>query len=510
MEKAKTIFSKKSFRSRQGRAQWPLMVACSLLSFFFALETHGQTPDLPDDFLGKDFHKERRAKLKEKLPPNSVAVFFANPVRNRSNDVDYVYHQDPDFYYLTGYREPNAVLLVFKEPQTAANGTRYDEIIFVQPRNPSREKWDGRRLGDSQVRSILSLEQAFNNYEFRKYDLDFSRFSEVLFFDFHNDVRDNPNDSSDLYDLIREFKVKAGYPRQDGLSITTLEGRKSNLNTEALASIMSDLRGVKTSEELGLIRKAVSISSVGQIEVMKAIKPGMSEREVQGIHEFVFKKYQAEHVGYPSIVGGGHNGCILHYIDNYKPALDHKELILMDLGAEYHGYTADITRTIPVSGKFSTEQRKIYELVLKAQEAGMKICREGTSFAELNKATRDVVNKGLAKLGIISSADAQHQYYPHGCCHHIGLDVHDRGSRENLKENMVITIEPGIYIDEGSDCDPRWWGIGVRIEDDYLIQKDGCEHLSVLAPRDPDEIEALMKQPSPLDDFVLPELDNKY
>src|SRR5690606_37500852 len=177
MEKAKTIFSKKSFRSRQGRAQWPLMVACSLLSFFFALETHGQTPDLPDDFLGKDFHKERRAKLKEKLPPNSMAVFFANPIRNRSNDVDYVYHQDPDFYYLTGYREPNAVLLVFKEPQTAANGTRYDEIIFVQPRNPDREKWDGRRLGENQVRSLLGLEQAFNNSEFKKYDPDFSKFS---------------------------------------------------------------------------------------------------------------------------------------------------------------------------------------------------------------------------------------------------------------------------------------------------------------------------------------------
>jgi Xaa-Pro aminopeptidase len=478
-----------------------------LLTLGNSFNLFAQLPDLPEDFLSSDFHKERRQKLREKLPPNSVAVFFANPVRNRSNDVDYVYHQDPDFFYLTGYREPDAVLLIFKENQTAANGTQYNEIIFVQPRNPAMEKWEGRRLGADQVRTRLGLEHAFNNTEFKKYDVDFSKFNEVLFFDFYNDVRDNPKDSADLYDLIEVFKVKAGYPRNDGTTLRTVESKKSNLNTQRLASIMSELRGIKTREELELIRKAVAISCVGQIEVMKAIKPGMSEREVQGIHEYVFKKYQAEDVGYPSIVGGGHNGCILHYIDNYKPALDLKELILMDLGAEYHGYTADITRTIPVNGKFSPEQRAIYQIVLDAQEAAMKICKEGTTFDKLNEVTREVVNKGLAELGILKSSDKDdRKYYPHGCCHHIGLDVHDRGSRAKLKENMVITIEPGIYIDENSDCDPKWWGIGVRIEDDFLIKKDGCEHLSALAPRHPDEIEEIMKQPSPLDDFVLPPL----
>lgn len=503
MERGRTISSRRFTRTRNVQAgMWGIVVLLA-----FALGARAQLPDLPDDFLSSDFHKERRQKLREKLPANSVAVFFANPIRNRANDVEYVYHQDPDFYYLTGYREPNAVLLVFGENQTAANGTHYNEIIFVQARNPDREKWDGRRLGAEQVRTRLGIGQAFNNSEFQKYDLDFSRFREVLFFDFQNDVRDDPADSADLYDIIEVFKTKAGYPRPDGMTITTLEGRKNNLNTERLAGIMSELRGIKTREELELIRKAVAISSISQVEVMKALKPGMSEREVQGIHEYVFKKYQAEDVGYPSIVGGGHNGCILHYIDNYKPALDNKELILMDLGAEYHGYTADITRTIPVNGKFSREQRQIYEIVLEAQEAAMKICREGTTFDQLNEATRETVNKGLARLGIIPSAKTDdRRYYPHGCCHHIGLDVHDRGSRAELKENMVITIEPGIYIDESSDCDPKWWGIGVRIEDDFLIQKDGCEHLSALAPRHPDEIEALMKQPSPLDDFVLPAL----
>jgi Xaa-Pro aminopeptidase len=478
-----------------------------ILAFGTPSDIFAQLPDLPDDFLSSDFHRDRRQKLREKLPANSVAVFFSNPIRNRANDVDYVFHQDPDFYYLTGYREPNAVLLIFKENQTAANGTQYNEIIFVQPRNADREKWDGRRLGADKVRTLLGIEQAFNNTEFKKYDLDFSRFKEVLFFDFQNDVRNDPADSADLYDIIEVFKVKAGYPRPDGMTIKTVEGRQNNLNTKKLAGIMSELRGIKTREELELIRKAVAISSISQVEVMKALKPGRSEREVQGIHEYVFKKYQAEDVGYPSIVGGGHNGCILHYIDNYKPALDSKELILMDLGAEYHGYTADITRTIPVNGKFSPEQRQIYQIVLDAQEAAMKICKEGTTFDQLNKVTREVVNQGLAELGILKPSEKDDKrYYPHGCCHHIGLDVHDRGSRKALKENMVITIEPGIYIDENSNCDPKWWGIGVRIEDDFLVQKEGCEHLSALAPREPDEIQEIMKQPSPLDDFILPAL----
>jgi Xaa-Pro aminopeptidase len=242
---------------------------------------------------------------------------------------------------------------------------------------------------------------------------------------------------------------------------------------------------------------------------MKAMKPGMSEREIQGIHEFVFKKYQAEDLGYPSIVGAGHNGCILHYIDNYKPNVTNKELILMDLGAEYRGYTADITRTIPVSGKFSPEQKQIYELVLLAQEEGMKVCKPGATMQDINQVTRDVINKGLKDLGIIKEDSESRQYYPHGCCHHIGLDVHDRGSRGAMAEGTVITIEPGIYIPENAKCDKKWWGIAVRIEDDYAVTKDGYEHLSTAAPRTVADIEALMKQPSALDDFVLPDLDKK-
>ena len=480
----------------------------TLLAALLFLSAAAQESDLPNDFLTKAFYKERRQKLREKLPANSVAVFFANPVRNRANDVDYAYHQDPDFYYLTGYKEANSVLLVFKDSQHAANGTSYDEIIFVQPRNVQAEMWTGRRLGDSGVKGKWGLDQAFNNSAFKRYNIDFSKFAAVLFFDFKNDVRNNPSDSSDMYDLITEFKAKVHYPEKNNPTLA-LEPQKNNLDMSGLNAIMDDLRGIKTAEELVMIRRAVRISCAGQIEVMKAIKPGMSEREIEGIHEFVFKKYQAEDLGYPSIVGAGHNGCILHYIDNYKPKISNKELILMDLGAEFHGYTADITRTIPVNGKFSPEQKLIYELVLKAQEEAMKICKPGTSFRDLAMATRDVINRGLKELGIIQDESEKHLFYPHGCCHHIGLDVHDRGRYEKLEENMVITIEPGIYIPDNAPCYKKWWGIAVRIEDDYLVTREGNEHLSISAPRTVKDIEAMMKLPSALDDFVLPELDKK-
>ena len=447
--------------------------------------------DLPKDFLSQDFHRGRREALREKLPPNSVAVFFANAVRNRANDVDYAYHQDPNFYYLTGYKEPDAVLLIFKDKQTANNGTQYDEIIFVQPRNANAEMWNGRRLGDEGVKSKLGLNQAFNNTEFKKYNLDFTKFSAILFTDFQNDVRDDPTDSADLYDMIKQFKVKVNYPSEQGTLNVARESTKNNLNTKELAILMGALRGVKTKEELELVRKAVNISGMAQREVMKAIKPGMSEREIQGIHEYVFKKYEAEDIGYPSIVGAGHNGCILHYVENYKPEISNTELILMDLGAEFHGYTADVTRTIPISGKFSPEQKQIYELVLKAQEEAMKACKPGVTTPELSLITQRVINRGLTELGILKSETEKHLYYPHGCCHHIGLDVHDPIPKGRLQENMIITIEPGIYIPENANCDKRWWGIAVRIEDDYLVTKDGYELLSASAPRKIEEIESL-------------------
>jgi Xaa-Pro aminopeptidase len=472
-----------------------------------ALQLVSFAQDQPKDFLSNQFHKGRRELLRSKMPSKSVAVFFANPVRNRANDVDFIYHQDPNFYYLTGYKEPHAVLLIFKEDQKDPNGAKFNEIIFIQPRDARAEMWNGRRLGIEGVKEKLLLNQVFNNTEFEEYSIDFSAFDKVMFYEFENDVR-NEETKGDLYDLISWFKTKANYPSQNSMEV---EPKVSNLDTESLDAIMSELRGVKTEEEILLLRKAIDISCFAQAEVMRALEPGMSELEVQGLHEFIFKKYQAEYEGYPSIVGAGHNGCILHYIENYKPSIESDEMILMDLGAEYHGYTADVTRTVPIDGKFSKEEKAIYDLVYKAQQAAIEACKPGVSISkDLDMAiARKIVNEGLVALGIIDSVTQKNLYYPHGLGHHIGLDVHDLGDRSKLVPNMVITIEPGIYIPKGAPCDKKWWGIAVRIEDDVLITDDGYELLSNKAPRKSSEIEALMKETSIFNNFTLPILGEK-
>jgi Xaa-Pro aminopeptidase len=475
-----------------------------LMTLLFSGFLHLTGQESPKDYLSSEFHKGRRDLLREKLPKNSVAVLFASPVRNRSNDVDFIYHQDPDLFYLTGYNEPHAVLMVFSDDQTDTKGSPYNEIFFVQPRNTQAEMWTGRRLGFDGVQEKLGILSAFNNTDFKAYDVNFEKFDKILFYDFQNDVRDNTRDEGDLFSLIQQFKTKVGY----GVAANSLgaEPKKNNLDLTGLNTIMSDMRGIKTIEELDLIRKAVFISTVGQVEVMKAMRPGMTETEVQGIHEFVFKKYGAEYEGYPSIVGAGNNGCILHYIENTAINIKSDKMILMDLGAEYHGYTADVTRTIPIDGTFSKEEKAIYDLVYKAQEAAIQMSKPGVTFAAIGSLAKNIINKGLAELGVIANEKAQHMYYPHGLSHHIGLDVHDKGPYREMKENMTITVEPGIYIPEGSKCDPKWWGIAVRIEDDILITKDGFELLSDFAPRKSDDIEALMKQSSPLEQFTLPTL----
>jgi Xaa-Pro aminopeptidase len=239
---------------------------------------------------------------------------------------------------------------------------------------------------------------------------------------------------------------------------------------------------------------------------MKAMHVGMSETEIQGIHEFVYKKYGSEFEGYPSIVGAGNNGCILHYIENSKTKVEN-DLVLMDLGAEYHGYTADVTRTIPANGKFSEEQKLIYELVYQAQEAGIAASKAGVTFGALDDLARQIINEGLVKLGVVKSVKEANKYFPHGLGHHIGLDVHDPGTYNSLENNMVITIEPGIYIPIGSDCDKKWWGIAVRIEDDILITPNGPINLSAEAPRKWQDIEELMKEKSMFSNFLVPNLD---
>ncbi len=532
-----------------------MMIRLILFTCCFAVLT---AQELPTDYLTPEFHASRRDAVREAMPPNSVAVFFANPVRNRANDVDYHYHQDPNFYYLTGFKEPHAILLIYKELQEF-DGAQMNEILFVQKRNPLREQWDGYRLGVAGAKERLGFENVFFNTQFTDFKTSFDTFDRVLFFDFNNDVRDDKRVDVDLYSLIETFKQKARYPADFSAArtslyryITTSETHSSanvaqvldrwlwrdanlatdplltqyqkainerqrtelkqqmterltNLDTETLGVIMDGLREVKHPEEVTLLKKAVYISAVGQVEVMKAMHPNMSEREIQGIHEFVFKKYGAEYEGYPSIVGGGHNGCVLHYITNDKPTVD-EDLVLMDLGAEYHNYTADVTRTIPADGTFTEEQRAIYDIVYEAQEAGIAASVVGASMRAPHKAALVVIEKGLMELGIIEEASEVRRYFPHGTSHYLGLDVHDAGTYQPFRHNTLITVEPGIYIPENSPCDPKWWGIAVRIEDDILITENGPVNLSAYAPRTADAIEAMMQQPSVLDDFLLPEL----
>lgn len=471
----------------------------------------------PTDYLSAQFHKERREALRAKMSPNSVAVFFANPIRNRANDVDFIYHQDPDFYYLTGYKEPNSVLVIFSNNQTNKEGKTFNELLYVQEKNPRAEQWTGVRLGTEGAKKELGFENALNGVAFLNSGIDYASFDTVFFKEFEEDTRNSKNEKADLYKLIGAFKSQIGYNEKVKSQMDSnvqneinakksITSKKASINTKSILTYMASLREKKSKEELVLLTKAVRISAMGQREIMKAMHPGMSETEIQGIHEFVYKKYGSEFEGYPSIVGAGNNGCVLHYIENSKMKVEN-DLVLMDLGAEYHGYTADVTRTIPANGKFSTEQKLIYDLVYEAQEAGIAAAKIGNNFNMPDAVARKIISAGLIKLGITKTEQESRKYFPHGTSHHIGLDVHDPGLYNTFEADMVVTVEPGIYIPIGSDCDKKWWGIAVRIEDDIWITSNGPINLSAEAPRQSNEIEALMNENSVLDTFFLPSLD---
>ncbi|MFV8323676.1 aminopeptidase P N-terminal domain-containing protein [Flavobacterium sp. LS2R12] len=471
----------------------------------------------PNDYLSAQFHKERREALRAKMPQNSVAVFFGNPIRNRANDVDFIYHQDPDFYYLTGYKEPNSVLVIFSNNQTNKDGKSFNELLYVQEKNQRAEQWTGVRLGTEGAKKELGFENAFDGSAFLNSGIDYISFDTVFFKEFEEDTRNSKNEKADLYKLIGAFKSQIGYNEKVKSQMDSnvqneinakksIISKKATINTKSILTYMASLREKKSKEELVLLTKAVRISAMGQREIMKAMHPGMSETEIQGIHEFVYKKYGSEFEGYPSIVGAGNNGCVLHYIENSKMKVEN-ELVLMDLGAEYHGYTADVTRTIPANGKFSTEQKLIYDLVYEAQEAGITAVKIGNSFNAPDVAARKIISAGLVKLGIVETEQESRKYFPHGTSHHIGLDVHDPGLYNAFEADMVVTVEPGIYIPIGSDCDKKWWGIAVRIEDDILITTNGPVNLSGEAPRKSNEIETLMNEKSVLDTFSVPSLD---
>lgn len=451
------------------------------------------------DDLGPEFHKKKRQEFRSLMPTNSVAFIFTSPIMKRSNDTDYMYHQDPNFYYLTGWREPHGVLVIFKDDQFDSDGA-YNEIMYVRERNEYREMWDGRRLGIKGAKK-MSFDRVKLRSEFIENTIPIENFSNILNTNIRDDVRDFKDDKYDLFDIQNKFQEIVSKKESDILGDLNKQFFSSSIN-----QIMSKLRQTKDPLEIELLTKAIRISALAQIEVMRAIHNDMTEREVQGIHEFIYRKYGAAHEGYNSIVGAGGNACVLHYVTNEDMDIKDK-LILMDVGAEYRGYTADVTRTIPVNGKFNNEQKIIYDLVYKSQEEAIKEAIIGNSFNDIYLKSYDIIAKGLIDLGIINDYREARKYYPHGVSHHIGLDVHDPGSRD-LMENMVITVEPGIYIPENSNTDPKWWNIGVRIEDDILITNSGPINLSIDAPRRSDEIEVIMAQDSPINQLVLPDINN--
>ena len=429
------------------------------------------------DRLNADFHKGRRQALRELLPEQSAAVIFANPVRNRANDVDYQYHQDPNFYYLTGYPEPDAVLVVFKDQQTAGS-SKTNEMLFVREKKAEAEIWTGKRMGVDSARVKLGISTVYGNSEFTYADIDFKVLKSVLI-DYPLDPNRSKGEKSDLLRLVAQVKSKT---------------QSAKVDEEKLGDIMAVLREHKQPEELKLMQKAIDITIEGFVEMIKSVEPGFTEYQAQAIGEYFFKKNGSEYPGYGSICGGGHNGCVLHYVTNRK-TLTGDDLLLMDMGAEYHGYTADITRTIPVDGHFSQEEAALYQLVYNAQEAAFEKCGPGNAFRAPHEAAYEVIAKGLKDLGIIAETHLAGAYFMHGTSHYLGLDVHDAGTFGPLKANTIITVEPGIYIPEGSPCDRKWWNKGIRIEDDVLVTERGYKILSAALPRTIEEIEILMQQP---------------
>jgi Xaa-Pro aminopeptidase len=452
----------------------------SFLLILPALVQAQQTTEYPNDYLSPAFHAGRRAAFKELMPKNSVGIFFASQVRQRNNDVDFMYAQSKNFYYLTGLEEPNAVLLLFKEPVTILDKTG-TEFIFVQQRNPQQESWTGKIFGAEGVKEKFQIENVFTNDKFKPNILDISKFDSVLTL-FRNEG------------VLFKNKGRDDLSRMAEIVDSSITASKKPLS-RSVSTIIAKLRGTKQPEEIAILEKVVAMSVQGHNETMKAVKPGMTEYQSQAIMEYFFKKNGSEFVGYPSINASGDNACILHYETNQRLMKD-GDLLLSDCAAEYHGYSADVTRTIPVNGKFSPEQKIIYELVLEAQDSAFLMCKAGNPLSAVHAAAARTITRGLKKLGIISTDAEMRNYFFHGTSHFLGLDVHDMGTRGPMEEGACFTVEPGIYIAQGSKCDKKWWGIGVRIEDDILITKDGFKNLSAGSPRTVAEIEKMMKQKS--------------
>jgi Xaa-Pro aminopeptidase len=426
----------------------------------------------------------RRQEVMQQMG-GGVAILPTAPQFIRNRDVHYRFRPDSDFYYLTHFPEPDAVAVLVP-------GREHGEfILFCREKNPEKEIWEGRRAGLEGAREHYGADDAFPIDDIDDILPGLLENREKVFYSMGRfkdfDAR--------LMGWVNEVRGKA----RNGVHAP---GEFVDLN-----HILHELRLLKRPEEVKLMKRAAKISSAAHRRAMQACRPGMMEYEVEAELVYEFKKGGSPYPAYPPIVGGGANSCILHYTEN-SDELHNGELLLIDAGAEIDGYAADITRTFPVNGKFSGEQRAVYELVLAAQHAAIEQARPGRHWNEPHDAAVRVLTQGLKDLGLLKGNDVEghiekgdyKRFYMHRTGHWLGMDVHDVGdykiedSWRLLEPGMVLTVEPGLYIAAGSpDTDARWWNIGVRIEDDVLLTRDGNEILSQDAPKQVGEIEALMR-----------------
>jgi Xaa-Pro aminopeptidase len=432
--------------------------------------------------VAKDEFARRRRQLARIMGRDAIAILPAAPVQMRNSDVEYAYRQDSDFFYTTGFIEPDSVAVLMPGREQA------EYILFVRDRDPARETWDGRRAGPAGATRDYGADDAFPIA-----DMD-----DIL-----------PGLIESRAKVYYTMGVNAEFDQRvigwvNGLRALAKQGGNSPLEIVALEHVLHDMRLYKSRTELDLMREAARIASRAHVRAMQRCRPGLNEFEIMAelIHEF--RRCNAD-TSYQPIVGGGANSCVLHYRENDQPLKD-GELLLIDAGCEYQSYASDITRTFPINGRFTPEQRAVYEVVLEANLAAIAKVRPGNHWNDPHDAAVRVVTQGLIKLGLLKGRSAALQrsgayrrFFMHRTGHWLGMDVHDVGDYKVggewrvLEPGMVLTIEPGIYIPASLRGVPRGFrNVGIRIEDDVVVTRRGADVLTAPAPKDADEIEAVM------------------
>ena len=426
--------------------------------------------------------RSQLAEFMKRMEQNSVAIIPAAREATRSNDTQYRYRQDSDFLYLTGFEEPESIAII-----TPGREQKY--TLFVRPRDPEREVWDGRRAGVEGAKSEFGAEEALPIAEFDE------KLHEIL--DGANILYYRLGVNSDLDDkIIREIA------RMRSLNRKPIHPPRTIIDP---ATIVHEMRVLKSAEEIELMQRAADIAAEAHVEAMKAVRPGMKEFEIEALIEHIFRRQGASGPSYTSIVGAGANATVLHYISNNGELRD-GELLLVDAGAEYKGYASDITRTFPINGHYTKAQREIYNLVLETQMSCVEMVRPGTTHDELKSHSIEMLTEGMVRLGLLQGEPKElikekkyEQFYMHGLGHMLGIDVHDVGvyyyDKESraLEPGVVMTVEPGLYISpDTKDIPKQYLGIGVHIEDDVLCTANGPRVLTSKVPKQADEIEALM------------------